>query len=95
MYVNLTFKPKGLEVGISCWYGPVMIWSGERAKIISLVRAIEVSKMFIVVVIVSGFSAWPVLGPEFYLIDVQSVEAVAFVYSDCLGVGEKKNMWMS
>ena len=51
--------------------------------------------MFIVVVIVSGFSAWPVLGPEFYIIDVQSVEAVAFFYSDCLGMGEKKNMWMS
>ena len=49
--------------------------------------------MFIVVVIVSGFSAWPVLGPEFYLIDVQSVEAMAFVYSDCLGVGEKKTFF--
>ena len=47
----------------------------------------------VVVVIVSGFSAWPVLGPEFYLIDVQSVEAMAFVYSDCLGVGEKKTFF--
>ena len=45
------------------------------------------------VVIVSGFSAWLVLGPE-YLIDVQSEEAVAFVYSYCFGVGEKRNMWM-
>ena len=51
--------------------------------------------MSIVVVIVSGFSAWLVLRPEYYLKDVQSEEAVAFVYSDCLGVGEKKNMWMS
>ena len=51
--------------------------------------------MSIAVVIVSGFSAWLVLGPGYYLIDAQSEEAVAFVYSDCLGVGEKKNMWMS
>ena len=49
--------------------------------------------MSIVIVIVSGFSAWLVLGPDEYLIDVQS-EAVAFVYSYCLGVGEKRNMWI-
>ena len=47
--------------------------------------------MSIVVVIVSGFSAWLVLGLE-YLIDVQSEEAVAFVYLHCLGVGGKKNV---
>ena len=46
--------------------------------------------MSIVVVIISGFSAWLVLRAEYYLIDVQSEEVVAFVYSDCLGVGEKK-----
>ena len=51
--------------------------------------------MSIVVAIVSGFSAWLVLGSEYYVIDVQSEEAVAFVYSDCLGVVERKNMWMS
>ena len=34
------------------------------------------------------------LGPE-QLIDVQSEEAVAFAYSDCLGVGEMKIMSMS
>ena len=46
--------------------------------------------MSIVVVIVSGFSAWLVLRAEYYQIDVQSEEVVAFVYSDCLGLGEKK-----
>ena len=57
-------------------------------------REVEVSKMSIVVVIVCGFSAWLVLGTDEYLIDVQSEEAVAFVYSYCLGVGENRNMWM-
>ena len=46
--------------------------------------------MSIVVVIVSGFSAWLVLRAEYYQIDVQREEVVAFVYSDCLGLGEKK-----
>ena len=55
-----------------------------------MVRGVEVSKMSIVVVIVSGFSAWLVLRAEYYQIDVQSEEVVAFVYSDCLGLGEKK-----
>ena len=50
--------------------------------------------MSIVIVIVSGFSAWLVLGPDEYLINVQSEEAVAFVYSYCLGVDEKRNMWI-
>ena len=35
--------------------------------------------MSIVVAIVSGFSAWLVLGPDEYLIDVQSKEAVALI----------------
>ena len=46
--------------------------------------------MSIVVVIVGGFSAWLVLRAEYYQIDVQSEEVVAFVYSDCLGLGGKK-----
>ena len=50
--------------------------------------------MSVVVVIVCGFSAWLALGHE-YLIGVQSEEAVPFVYSDCLGVSGKKNMWMA
>ena len=71
-----------------------MIWSDEKTETRSLVRRVEVSKMSVVVVIVCGFSAWLALGHE-YLIGVQSEEAVPFVYSDCLGVSGKKNMWMA
>ena len=78
MYANLKFNPKCLKDGISCWYGPT-IWSGKKAEIRSLVREVEISKMWTVVVIVSEFSAWLVLGSE-YLIDVKSEGAVAFVF---------------
>ena len=61
--MNLKFNVKDLEVGISCGYGSVMIWSGEKAEMRFLLRGVEVSKMSIVIVIVSGFSAWLGLGP--------------------------------
>lgn len=35
-----------------------MIWSDEKAQIGSLVGKVEVSKIWIIVLIVSGFSVW-------------------------------------
>lgn len=41
-----------------------MMWPGEEAKTRSLVRKVEVSNIWVIVVFVSEFSAWLVLGSE-------------------------------
>ena len=70
-----------------------MIWLGEIAEIRSLVGKVEVSRIWIIVIFVSEFSAWLVLGLSNIDVKSEGAEAIAkfaFIQIALMWMKEKK-----